>query len=126
MANAPVHPDFPFASTIDTVSSLLISANKPNLLKPRVGIVCGSGLSTLASHLRDKIEVPYSQLPGFGHSSGSLSIGYDWIIPTDRDLVPGHKSALAFGLIGPDEGVPVVVMLGRVRLEPAFWNDRGD
>ena len=28
--------------------------------------------------------------------------------------VPGHKSSLAFGLIGPGEGVPVVVMLGRV------------
>jgi hypothetical protein len=29
--------------------------------------------------------------------------------------VPGHKSALAFGLLGPGDGVPVVVMLGRVR-----------
>lgn len=29
--------------------------------------------------------------------------------------VPGHKSALAFGLLGSGEGVPVVAMLGRVR-----------
>ena len=33
--------------------------------------------------------------------------------------VPGHKSSLAFGLIGPGEGVPVVVMLGRVSLAPS-------
>lgn len=30
-------------------------------------------------------------------------------------IVEGHKSALAFGLIGPGEGIPVVAMLGRVR-----------
>ena len=30
--------------------------------------------------------------------------------------VPGHKSELAFGLLGPeDSGVPVVAMLGRAR-----------
>jgi hypothetical protein len=30
--------------------------------------------------------------------------------------VPGHKSELAFGLLGPeDHGVPVVAMLGRAR-----------
>jgi hypothetical protein len=76
MANAPAHPDFPFASTIDAISSLLAAAGKPRLLKPRVGIVCGSGLSTLGSHLRDKIEVPYSSIPGFGHSSG-MALFYD-------------------------------------------------
>lgn len=30
--------------------------------------------------------------------------------------VAGHKSSLAFGLIGEGKGVPVVAMLGRVRL----------
>lgn len=32
-------------------------------------------------------------------------------------IVPGHKSQLAFGLMGPPggESVPVVAMLGRVR-----------
>lgn len=29
--------------------------------------------------------------------------------------VPGHKSTLAFGLLGSGEGIPVVAMLGRVR-----------
>jgi hypothetical protein len=30
--------------------------------------------------------------------------------------VAGHQSALAFGLIGDGDGIPVVVMLGRVSL----------
>jgi purine-nucleoside phosphorylase len=39
-------------------------------LSPKIGIVCGSGLSTLGDSIRDKYEVPYSSLDGFGHSSG--------------------------------------------------------
>ncbi|THH30831.1 hypothetical protein EUX98_g3358 [Antrodiella citrinella] len=82
----------PFASTLDVLASLL----PEHLLKPRFGIVCGSGLSTLASSLRDVVEVPYSSLQGFGKST-----------------VAGHKSSLAFGLIGEGKGIPVVAMLGR-------------
>ena len=84
----------PFAEALDVLSKLLPS----KLLKPRVGIVCGSGLSTLAKSLRDVVEVPYDKLPGFG-----------------KNTVQGHRSALAFGLVGEGEGVPVVAMLGRVR-----------
>lgn len=58
----------PFASTLDVLAGLL----PEHLLKPRVGIVCGSGLSTLASSLRDVHEVPYSALEGFGKSTGAL------------------------------------------------------
>ena len=84
----------PFAAALDTLAALL----PPHLLRPRVGIVCGSGLSTLAQSLRDVVEVPYDRIPGFG-----------------KNTVQGHRSALAFGLIGEGEGVPVVAMLGRVR-----------
>ncbi|KDQ56773.1 hypothetical protein JAAARDRAFT_131880 [Jaapia argillacea MUCL 33604] len=88
----PESPLSLIASTLDVLATILPS----HLLKPQVGIVCGSGLSTLASTFRDKVEVPYSSLRGFGSST-----------------VPGHKSALAFGLVGPGKGVPVVAMLGR-------------
>ncbi len=57
----------PYASTLDVLAGLL----PPHLLQPRVGIVCGSGLSTLASSLRDVHEVPYSALDGFGKSTGA-------------------------------------------------------
>jgi len=42
----------------------------PRLQHPRIGIVCGSGLSTLVSSLKDVVLLPYSQLEGFGDSTG--------------------------------------------------------
>ena len=81
----------PFAEALDAITKLVPA----HLLPPRVGIVCGSGLSTLAASLEAVVEVPYDRIPGFG-----------------RNTVQGHRSALAFGLIGD---VPVVAMLGRVR-----------
>jgi len=89
MAEAPL----PFASTLDVLARLV----PEHLQKPRIGIVCGSGLSTLVSSLRDVVEVPYTALEGFAKST-----------------VVGHKSLLAFGLMGSGEGVPVVAMLGRI------------
>lgn len=82
-----------FAPTLEAIISLL----PPNLQRPNLGIICGSGLSGLAEDFRQLVIVPYEKIPGFGHSS-----------------VPGHKSALAFGLLGSGEGVPVVAMLGRL------------
>lgn len=63
------------------------------LCNPQVGIVCGSGLGTLAESITQRVIVPYSVLQGFGQSS-----------------VSGHRSELAFGKVGD---VPVVAMLGR-------------
>jgi len=82
----------PFNATLETLRKIVPA----HLLEAKVGIVCGSGLSTLASSLRETTLVPYADLEGFGHSS-----------------VQGHKSTLAFGLLGEGKGVPVVVMLGR-------------
>ncbi|THU84082.1 inosine guanosine and [Dendrothele bispora CBS 962.96] len=81
--------DFPFDETLSVLKSQLPA----NLQSPRVGIICGSGLSGLASSLKDSVLISYEKLPGFVQST-----------------VPGHKSILAFGLIGD---VPVVAMLGR-------------
>ncbi|KAJ6510276.1 nucleoside phosphorylase domain-containing protein [Mycena vitilis] len=66
------------------------------LQTPRVGIVCGSGLGGIVDCIRDLVLVPYNTIPGFAEST-----------------VPGHKSSLAFGLMGQGDGVPVVAMLGR-------------
>ncbi|KAF8609015.1 inosine guanosine and xanthosine phosphorylase family protein [Ceratobasidium sp. AG-I] len=67
-----------------------------HLREPKIGIVCGSGLSGLVESIREPEYVQYSELPGFGTST-----------------VQGHRSELAFGKIGEGEGVPVVAMLGR-------------
>ncbi|CCA76300.1 related to PNP1-purine-nucleoside phosphorylase [Serendipita indica DSM 11827] len=82
----------PFEATIAAIRAQVPA----DLAAPRIGIVCGSGLSTLASHFRDKVEVAYDSLPGFVKST-----------------VAGHKSAFAFGRLGEGQGIPVVAMLGR-------------
>ncbi|KAJ4480068.1 nucleoside phosphorylase domain-containing protein [Lentinula aciculospora] len=81
-----------YSATLDTLKGLV----PEELLNPRVGIICGSGLSGLPASLKQSVLVSYDQLPGFVQST-----------------VPGHKSSLAFGLMGSGAGVPVVAMLGR-------------
>ncbi|KAJ7638405.1 nucleoside phosphorylase domain-containing protein [Roridomyces roridus] len=82
----------PFDAALAAIKSLL----PHNLSEPRVGIVCGSGLGGLVDCMRNVVLVPYNKIPGFVEST-----------------VHGHKSSLAFGFMGPGEGVPVVAMLGR-------------
>ncbi|KAI9438137.1 inosine guanosine and xanthosine phosphorylase family protein [Lactarius indigo] len=71
----------------------LVKLLPADLRTPRVGIVCGSGLGTLAESITERVIVPYSALQGFGEST-----------------VSGHRSELAFGKVGD---LPVVAMLGR-------------
>lgn len=42
------------------------------LREPKVGIVCGSGLQGLAEILQDRVEVDYSDITGFGESTGAV------------------------------------------------------
>ncbi|KAJ7087274.1 nucleoside phosphorylase domain-containing protein [Mycena belliarum] len=86
------HAQPSFAAAVAAITALL----PERLQKPRVGIVCGSGLGGIVDCIRELVLVPYNKIPGFSEST-----------------VPGHKSSLAFGLMGPGEGVPVVAMLGR-------------
>ncbi|KAF9653637.1 inosine guanosine and xanthosine phosphorylase family protein [Thelephora ganbajun] len=79
----------PFAAALESLAKCV----PQNLIRPKVGIICGSGLSTLAASLTDTVYVPYGEIPGF-------------LIST----VDGHKNSLVFGLCGD---VPVVAMLGR-------------
>lgn len=58
MASISPHP---FEETLAAIRKLVPA----ELANPKVGIICGSGLSTLASHFKEKIEVPYKGLPGF-------------------------------------------------------------
>jgi xanthosine phosphorylase len=49
-------------------------------LRPRLGLMLGSGLGELAERLEDRVEIPYGELPGFhagglaGHA-GTLNLG---------------------------------------------------
>jgi len=71
---------------------------------PLVGIVLGSGLGGLADELDDRVEIPYSEIPG-------------WPVST----AIGHAGTLVLGTL---EGVPVVVMRGRAHLYEGVGADR--
>ncbi|RME31055.1 MAG: purine-nucleoside phosphorylase [Thermoflexia bacterium] len=60
---------------------------------PRVGIVLGSGLKSIAEAVEAEAVIPYSEIPHF-----------------PQPTVEGHPGRLAVGLL---EGQPVVVMQGR-------------
>lgn len=62
-------------------------------VKPRVGIVCGSGLGNLVKAVTSPSVISYSEIPHFPGTS-----------------VKGHAGELVFGLIGE---TPVMLMRGR-------------
>ena len=65
-------------------------------LRPRVAIVLGSGLGSVADAVKSAIRIPQSKIPGFPEPGA-----------------PGHKGELVGGTL---EGVPVVVQSGRFHL----------
>jgi xanthosine phosphorylase len=65
-------------------------------MRPRVGVVLGSGLGAVAGAVQDPVEIPYEELPGF-----------------PRPTVEGHGGQAVLGRIG---GVPVALLQGRAHL----------
>ena len=65
-------------------------------LRPRVGVVLGSGLGGVAESVEDATVVAYDELPGF-----------------PRPGVAGHGGRAVLGRIG---GVPVALLEGRAHL----------
>lgn len=63
-------------------------------VRPKVGIILGSGLGGYASQAQDAVAIPYAEIPHFPQST-----------------VVGHSGKLVLGTVG---GVPVAVMQGRV------------
>ncbi|KAG0362778.1 nucleoside phosphorylase domain-containing protein [Gamsiella multidivaricata] len=99
MANAATIKDLDAALSFLTLGDRALPAN---LTKPKIGIVCGSGLGGLVDIIRNKVEFPYSEIPGFVDST-----------------VAGHAGKLAFGLLG-DNDVPTVCMVGRFHFYEGF------
>lgn len=61
--------------------------------RPKIGIICGSGLGGLADLLKEKDVFPYEEIPNFPSST-----------------VPGHAGRMVIGLLND---VPVMCMQGR-------------
>ena len=71
-------------------------------LRPRVGVVLGSGLGSFAESLDAAVPIPYHDIPGF---------------PTSTAV--GHKGELVLGTLGPQQ-TPVAVMSGRFHLYEGY------
>ncbi len=68
--------------------------------KPEIAVVLGSGLGAFASELSDRVEMPYSEIPGW---PGSTAVG--------------HAGKLVAGRLGERE---VAVMAGRAHLYEGY------
>ncbi|MGA7686225.1 MAG: purine-nucleoside phosphorylase [Terriglobales bacterium] len=69
-------------------------------LRPKIGLVLGSGLGAFADDLSDAVCIPYAQIPDF-----------------PRSTAIGHAGQLVIGNSG---GIPVAVMQGRVHLYEGY------
>jgi purine-nucleoside phosphorylase len=74
--------------------------SKLGSLTPRIGIVLGSGLGAVADAVAAPILFPYAEIPHF-----------------PRSTVVGHSGRIVAGLL---DGVPVVVMQGRVHFYEGY------
>ncbi len=79
-------------STAIAEATSFIAAKTP--IKPRIGIILGSGLGALANHVEEAVRIPFANIPNF---------------PTAT--IAGHQGQLILGRL---EGQDVVVMQGRV------------
>jgi purine-nucleoside phosphorylase len=81
-------------------------------LRPRIGLVLGSGLGAFADELSSATRIPYHKIPGF-----------------PRSTVEGHAGCLVIGKLAgsraaadpsAEADVPVAVMQGRVHLYEGY------
>src|ERR1700730_2663220 len=69
-------------------------------LRPKIGLVLGSGLGGLADQLSDAARIPYTHIPSF-----------------PRSTAIGHAGQM---VIGTAAGIPVAAMQGRVHLYEGY------
>jgi purine-nucleoside phosphorylase len=81
----------------DSAAQFLLSQTK---LRPRIGLVLGSGLGAFADQMSDAARIPYSQISGF-----------------PRSTAIGHAGQMVIGNAG---GIPTAVMQGRVHLYEGY------
>jgi purine-nucleoside phosphorylase len=96
--NALFNKDFKYED-VKAIASWLLDRVE---LRPKIAIVCGSGLGQLGERLTDRQTFPYSSVPNF---------------PTST--VPGHKGNLIFGKLND---VEVVCMQGRFHAYEGYAN----
>lgn len=69
-------------------------------LRPRIGLVLGSGLGAVAAALTDTVRIPYEEIPHFPKSTAE-----------------GHAGVLVLGTL---DNIPLAVMKGRAHLYEGY------
>jgi purine-nucleoside phosphorylase len=83
----------PFSGRLDELEARVRDETE---LRPRLGMVLGSGLGSLAEEMVDSVVIPFEALPG-------------WPAPS----APGHSGRL---LLGTLRGLPVACLQGRLHM----------
>lgn len=83
----------PFSQRLDQLEARVRSESD---LRPRLGLVLGSGLGSLADEVDAEVSIPFEAMPG-------------WPAPS----VPGHSGRLVLGTL---RGVPVACLRGRLHM----------
>ncbi|MCB9235019.1 MAG: purine-nucleoside phosphorylase [Bacteroidia bacterium] len=78
----------------NTTQALAVIRAQIGDFKPEIALILGSGMGLLADEVENPVKIPFSEIPGFPHST-----------------VKGHKGRLVLGTL---EGKNVVIMQGRV------------
>src|SRR5580698_6935696 len=84
-------------STAESAAQFILGKSS---LRPRIGLVLGSGLGGFADSLTDATRIPYAEIPAF-----------------PRSTAIGHAGQLVIGKSG---SVPVAAMQGRVHLYEGY------
>ncbi|XP_030746490.1 purine nucleoside phosphorylase-like isoform X2 [Sitophilus oryzae] len=87
------HPEIGHRYTYESLQETVEFLRSKVPYLPEVGVICGSGLGSLAECLDNPIEISYDCIPHF-----------------PRSTVKGHVGALVFGFMS---GLPTVCMKGR-------------
>jgi len=87
-------------NTFDLTQSASAFLLSQTSLRPRIGMVLGSGLGAFAEELSEAIRIPYAHIPSF-----------------PRSTAIGHAGTLVIGKAGD---IPVAVMQGRVHLYEGY------
>jgi len=93
-----MHSEDCFKQTANIIQSI-----RPNFI-PKIGIILGSGLSAIASHIKEATTIPYRELPGFAECTTA-----------------GHLSQLSLGYLSE---TPVVCLQGRLHLYEGYPHHR--
>jgi purine-nucleoside phosphorylase len=76
-------------------------------VRPRAGVILGSGLAGFAERLRDATAIPYADIPEFPLAT-----------------VPGHPGRLVLGDLPTETGaIPIAVLQGRVHAYEGWSGD---